>query len=147
MASSLRFLLFSASLFPLLATAGDNLSWRCWYDQQVHVTCLIDSAPDTGAGPTAPALPADLPAIVRGLRQDPGAFKNRIVHIPLHAQPYDMAFTGQLAQAVMCGSRPGCTVNFTPFLPPAEEVVALLNKHWREPSGQETASLAAADED
>lgn len=120
---------FAALCIAPFAAAADNLHWRCWYDQQVHITCLVDEVPDTARAGAEVPLPANIPGIVKLLRKDPGAFRNRIVHVPLHTQPYDMEFTATLARATVCGSRSDCTVNFTSQLPPAEEVIALLNKH------------------
>lgn len=110
------------------AAAGENLHWRCWYDQQIHLTCLIDTLPADKAV-ALPSLPSNLPPIVKSMRHDPGSLRNRFVHIPLHTQPEDMEFTALLAKATVCGSRRDCTVKFTDKLPPAEEIIALLNKH------------------
>jgi len=107
--------------------AAQTLHWRCWYDQRVHVTCLVDTIPDAGNLP-AQLLPSNLPDIVKVLRSDPGTFRHRFVHIPLYTQPNDMAFTALLARMSVCGSRPDCTVNYSHTPPPISEIAALLGK-------------------
>jgi len=122
-------LLAVLAFLPLSALAGDTLQWRCWYNQQVHITCLIDEVPETAPVMGALNLPDNLPPIVARLRRDPASFRNQAVHIPLHTQPYDMAFTALLARSAVCGSRPDCAVNFTTRSPSTEELTALLTKH------------------
>lgn len=101
------------------------LQWRCWYDQQIHIDCLLETAPEAASLPAAD-LPANLPAIVKALRQDPEAFRHYFVHVPLLSQPVDVEFTAQLARASMCGSRRDCLVNYSHRPPPAREIAALL---------------------
>jgi len=135
----MRFRLFFfailASLANLATGAEDssgNLHWRCWYDQQTHITCLLDTLPQAG-NPSEQAFPANLPPIVKAMRANPGSLRSKIIHIPLHTQPYDMEFTAILAKSAVCGSRRDCSVNFTDRLPPAGEIIALLNKHLPDP--------------
>lgn len=129
-----------------LAAAEDtgNLHWRCWYDQQVHVTCVIDTVSEADSA-TQLSLPANLPSLVRTMRTDPQALRGRIIHIPLLSYADDMEFTATLAKSTVCGSRRDCTVHFTASLPPAEEVVALLNKHL--PNRAPATALAMAGDD
>ena len=129
MISGLRLLLAVFCVFPLVAAAADTLHWRCWHDQEVHITCIVDSVPDHDGPAAELGLPSNLPPIITTLRQNPGALRNRVLHIPLHTVPYDMEFTALLAKATVCGTRPECTVNFTAAPAPAEEIVALLNKN------------------
>lgn len=125
----LFFFVILASLANLAAAEGNgNLHWRCWYDQQVHITCVIDTVSEADSA-TQLFLPNNLPALVRTMRTAPQALRGSIIHIPLLGYADDMDFTAALAQATVCGSRRDCTVHFTASLPPAEEVVALLNKH------------------
>jgi hypothetical protein len=126
------------------ADGSDKLHWRCWYDQQTHITCLVDTVP-LADGTSAQGLPANLPHVVRVMRTRPGALRNRIIHIPLHTEPYDMEFTAILAKATVCGSRRDCSVNFTDKLPPAGEIVALLNKNL--PHRDAAMALAMLDTD
>lgn len=143
----MRFRLFLFATLAFLstaATASDTLHWRCWYDQQTHITCLVDTFPQ-GNGAALPALPENLPAIVKTMRTDPGALRRKIVHIPLHSAPMDMEFTAILAKSAVCGSRRDCSVNFTDKLPPAGEIIALLNKHL--PDLDSSTTLAMLDSD
>jgi hypothetical protein len=111
------------------SASPDLLVWRCWYDQQVHITCLIDSLPSAGTR-TAAGLPSNLPAVVRQLRNHPEAFRNQFVHIPLHTQAEDMGSTGRLAQAAVCGSLPDCRVDFSPAPPSLLEIDELLHRDF-----------------
>lgn len=124
--------------------ASGNLHWRCWYDQQVHITCLVDTLPAAG-NPSSEALPANLPNIVRTMRTNPASLRSKIVHIPLLSEPMDMEFTAILAKSTVCGSRRDCSVNFSSRLPPAEEVIALLGKHL--PDRDPGTALAMLDSD
>lgn len=147
-----RLLLAVLCAAPLAAAAADNLHWRCWYDQQVHITCIVDSVPESGVPAAGLILPANLPPVIRTLRQNPDAFRNRVLHIPLHTAPYDdVEFTALLAKATVCGTRRDCTVNFTATPAPAAEIVALLNKNLpylqRDRQGMPPTELALLDDD
>lgn len=138
-------LFFSAILASLaVSAAADDLHWRCWYDQQTHVTCLVDTLPQAG-DPPEQAFPANLPPLVKVMRTRPAALRGKIIHIPLHTEPYDMDFTAQLAKSTVCGSRRDCSVAFSDHLPPAEEIVALLNRFL--PEDDPATGLAMLDAD
>lgn len=111
------------------AFPSEMLVWRCWYDQQIHITCLIDSLPSSGGG-MAIDPSSRLPAAVQKLRTHPEEFVHQFVHIPLHTQPYDPGLTVALAQAVVCGPRPDCRVNFSLGLPSPLEMEELLNRDF-----------------
>lgn len=151
MTSVLRLLLTVFCAFPWAAAAADTLHWRCWHDQQVHITCIVDDVPDDDGLAAKLSLPSNLPPIITTLRQNPGALRNRVLHIPLHTVPYDMEFTALLAKATVCGTRAGCTVNFTATAAPAGEIVALLNKNLPnlrpDRSGVIPTQLALLDDD
>lgn len=143
----LRYFVAALCFVPLAPSAGESLRWRCWYDQQIHIVCLVDTLP-VGNQPISEAvLPSNLPAIVKQLRRDPGAFRNRVLQVPLHTVPYDMEFTAVLAKAAMCGSRRDCTVNFTASVPPAAEIAALVNQHLPGPSAENSTAPAFLGED
>lgn len=125
-----------------LAVADDTTStliWRCWYDQQTHISCLLDTLSQTG-NPPAEDFPSYLPPIVMTMRTDPGSLRGEFIHIPLQTEPYDMEFTAILAKSMVCGSRLDCSVNFTDYLPSAEEITALINKDL--PASDPTSTLA-----
>lgn len=144
MFSWLRFFIALVVVLPVSAFADDSLNWRCWYDQQVHITCLIDNVPTDNAGAAQLALPENLPAIVKQMRNDPAAFRNRVVQIPLHSEPLDMEFTALLAKSAVCGSRRDCTVHFTATPATTTEIVALLRKHQPATQPRDTTLLAMA---
>lgn len=147
MISCRRLFVALVALIPLAAFADGGLQWRCWYDQQVHIACLIENLPNDQGPAALPALPQNLPAIVKQMRQDPGAFRNRFIQIPLHSEPYDMEFTAVLAKATVCGSRRDCSVNFTQTQPPASVIAALLDKEFPGHGGNGAAVLAMAEYD
>lgn len=155
------FFVLCAMLTIALANAADTgslnsthetLRWRCWYDQSVHISCLIEEqikvTPQDTANHAAYTPVKDLPPVVRALRTNPGAFRQLIVSIPLHTPPLDMEFTAQLARAGVCGGRPGCTVRFSPKAPAAAEIAAILDRQMDETtrSGIQLASLDLDDD-
>lgn len=142
-----RLFLALLALLPLSVFADETLNWRCWYDQQLHIECLMENLPEAGTVTAAKNLPDNLPAIVRQLRNNPELFRRTFVEIPLHSEPFDMEFTALLAKASMCGSRRDCTVNFTSTKPPATEIAALLNKEFSADRSAAPTALALADLD
>ncbi len=100
---------------PGIALAGESTRWNCFYapGEGEFIACQLVSTPVEG--PAARPLPAGherLPRLVRDIRDDPQALDAKTVVIPLHNAPIDMAMTGRLARAVMCGTRPDCEVAF-----------------------------------
>lgn len=110
-----------------LADGGDTLVWRCWYDQEVHIVCLIQHLPPAASTPPENAAAA-LPGFVRMLRTNPAALNHRPVYIPLLTKSYDAAFAEALAKASICGTRPDCAVSYSQTLPGDEEIAALLGR-------------------
>lgn len=147
MLSGLRFFFAVSCFVPFAPSAAENLHWRCWYDQQIHITCLIDTVLDGNQPISGPELPSNLPAIVKQLRRDPGAFRNRVLQVPLHTVPYDMEFTAVLAKAAVCGSRRDCTVNFTASVPRAAEIAALIDKQAPVPSAENSMTVTFLEAD
>ena len=99
--------------------------WACRYDpDHLTVRCLLAEDAAAGVVRSPPsAIEHRLPPIVRAIREQPGRFAGRAVHIPLWNVPYEMAFARQLAESVMCGARDDCHVDFDPgeltgFTPP-----------------------------
>lgn len=127
-----------AALLLLLAglPAQGETVWHCWYDQATHVVCALAAAdPQRGltsaewrtATETAPIQAGRaLPPVVQWLRQRPGAFRGRIMHIPLHAEPIDHRLVGELAQAVMCGALRDCRAVYAEGLGAADSSERLM---------------------
>lgn len=139
LAAVLAFLSAAAGATEVMDQASGKLHWRCWYDQEVHISCLVDVLPEAGIGAQLP-LPANLPPLVREMWTDPASLLGKVVHIPLLGRPEDMGFTAALSKASVCGSRPDCTVNFTSTFPPVDEMLVLLNRHF--PDQYEAIKLA-----
>jgi hypothetical protein len=121
-------------LFPLLAahvaaedgtSERDGVKWRCWYDQDVHIICLIDNISDVQMMEN---LPTPIPSIAQEMRRDYGPGRKFFVHIPLHTHPGDVGFTAELARTTMCGSRADCTVDFSMEPPSDDEVDAMFGQ-------------------
>lgn len=132
MAARLGFIaLFVLSLLAAQAIAeGSSASrgkvkWRCWYDQDVHITCLIDSISDAGA---IAELPVPIPEIAEEMRRDYGPGQKFFVHIPLHTQPGDAEFTALLARNTVCGSHSACSVDFSMKPPSDDDIDAMLGQ-------------------
>lgn len=121
------------------AADRQNLHWRCWYDQQVHIHCLLDSDPaPTAAGKTT----AQLPRIVQELRSKPSSFKAVLIRIPMYTDPYDVHFPRLLAEATMCGGRADCSVQYTQQVPEHGEIAQILLRHldWPQPAAMQLAA-------
>ncbi|MBD5801471.1 hypothetical protein AZOA_08860 [Azoarcus sp. Aa7] len=105
------------------AATGIETVWTCWYDGSASVLCSLLTAPppmdETSAEsavpwlvPTSERIRRPLPAIVHVISQDPAQFASRTVRIPLHNYAHNMDAVEQLADAVMCGGRDDCRVQF-----------------------------------
>lgn len=81
--------------------AGANV-WHCWYDGGFAVRCRLGEAATSPAS-DKPASNARLPELVHKVWHDAAELAGSVVAIPLHTLPFDMAMTGRLANAVMCG--------------------------------------------
>ena len=114
MARRLALALVLSSL-PALAAAAGPTRWFCAYapSEGEAVLCQLVETPAEGVTPMPlPASHARLPRIVSDIRNAPSLLDDRLVVIPLHSPPIDMASAGRLARNVMCGDRPDCAVEF-----------------------------------
>lgn len=109
--------------------------WHCRYDGDKAINCTLKPSPAAIArgqplttepvnrGGTAPAdaKAGRLPAVVQTIRDNSVALAGKQVRIPLHTELTDIAFARQLTQAVMCGARASCSVEFeSTLLDPAK---------------------------
>ncbi|MBI2276084.1 MAG: hypothetical protein HYU74_01890 [Dechloromonas sp.] len=97
----------------------DGPRWACWYaPAQLSVQCLLIHAPsqdrEQRAAEVASRIDRRLPTLVRTIWGSPEQLAGTHISIPLLSTPYEMAFVGQLAKSVMCGSRKDCSINFDP---------------------------------
>lgn len=74
--------------------ADSQVRWLCWYDGESGILCQADRNPQGGMAMTNPYALGDT------------------ISIPLFTPAEDMDRVRELAQAVMCGARPGCSVAF-----------------------------------
>ena len=91
--------------------------WHCWYDGGDSILCRLGEFEREAARGYAalPPPPVDsrLPDLVRKVWHQAHHLAGKIITIPLHTIPFDMALTGELAQAVMCrGASQACGVIF-----------------------------------
>lgn len=109
------------------AATGIETVWACWYDGSASVLCRLLTAPspieeaiDEATAesavpwlvPTSERVRRPLPALVHVISQDPAQLASRTVRIPLHNYAQNMEAVEQLADAVMCGGRSDCRVQF-----------------------------------
>lgn len=95
----------------------DGPRWACWYaPAQLSVQCLLIHAPtrdlEQRAAEVAGRIDRRLPTLVRMIWGSPEQLAGTHISIPLMTTPYEMAFVGQLAKSVMCGSRKDCSIHF-----------------------------------
>lgn len=83
--------------------------WHCHYDGGVRVLCRLASG---GQDVEQVAVSARLPEAVHQILNRPAELEGSLVSIPLLGVPFDMAMTGKLADAVMCGAKAACGIIF-----------------------------------
>lgn len=112
-------LLLSAAWGNVIAQTS-NTVWRCWYEGRGGIACVVEEV-RSGPAPTSnTALSPYAPEILRVLREDPGSMRGRIINIPIHTVPYDMANVARLAQLTVCGNRSDCLMVFAADRPTPE---------------------------
>lgn len=92
-------------------TTGLDTLWYCAYAGNALLRCQLGEAGARAAAPAAPANQA-LPVAARQIIEAPETLAGRVIEIPLLAPPFEFRLVGQLAESVMCGSRPGCGIIF-----------------------------------
>lgn len=99
------------------ATAGTP-HWACWYAaEDLMVRCVLVTPQEALAG-LVPVVAGErrgrrpLPPIAQVIWDEPARLATKIVAIPLLGPPIEMSFVRELAEAVMCGPRRGCSVSF-----------------------------------
>ncbi|EHR72995.1 hypothetical protein BurJ1DRAFT_4196 [Burkholderiales bacterium JOSHI_001] len=110
--------LFLLSLAPWSAQA-QTTEWSCWYSLDQHVSCQLLQAPvatDLSDAEAVVVRMANAPSApgftVAVLRERPYALRSLLMRIPLWTEPVDRNALGELAQAVMCGTRLDCTASY-----------------------------------
>ncbi len=105
------------------ATDGTAISapattvWTCWHNGKTRILCRLSRAPEWGtaeAAELAAPYPGQmvLPLAVREIREQPMRLYGRTLVIPMFSTPELAANSEMLADAVMCGARPACRVDF-----------------------------------
>lgn len=121
--------------------------WHCWYDGITSILCRMGESINEVAisHSSQPETPADsrLAGIVKPLWNQAAELAEELIAIPLHAPPIDMAFTGELAESVMCGgTKTPCGVIFASN---ATVLANLVNKRNVQLATRQSVRLALKD--
>lgn len=107
------------------AAAARETRWVCWHDSAKSISCILSglrnadlagmvNVPAEGMvrAPDHAARSKPLPPLVRAILHDPGSLTGRRISIPMFSEPEEQAFMIELAEAVMCGIKAECSVQF-----------------------------------
>lgn len=122
-------LLAATSLGAAAAVASDiDTVWVCRYNGSMSIFCSLIAAPAPTTAPDSPPATSSttdifptrgpLPPLVGTIAAEPGLLVGQLVRIPLHSPPENLSDAALLADAVMCGGRLHCLVNFDSGLTP-----------------------------
>ncbi|BAL22399.1 hypothetical protein AZKH_0047 [Azoarcus sp. KH32C] len=103
-----------------------HTTWVCWHDTATtSLSCQLSQddgpvaevpgeVPDAGEAErsAAPSKGRPLPRVARQILEHPEQFQGRRISIPMYSDPGEREFMIQLAEAVMCGVRQACSVEF-----------------------------------
>lgn len=94
-----------------------TLRWQCGFYSDYQIRCVADEAPDPARDEVVAdgyQAPGWLPTrTLKELRNNPSSALGKVYSIPVYTEPYEMEFAAQLADSVMCGSRPRCQATFS----------------------------------
>lgn len=104
----------------LTATAVAETTWNCWHARNTKILCRLADAPEViedaaaieVAAPTARLQRTRLPKIAKTILEQAAKLRERTISIPMYSHPESMANAEELADAVMCGARKSCRVQF-----------------------------------
>ncbi len=107
----------AAEVYVSRALPDVGTVWHCWYDGITSILCRMGESINEVAISNSgqPETPADsrLAGIVKPIWNQAAELAEELIAIQLHAPPIDMAFTGELAESVMCGgTKTPCGVIF-----------------------------------
>lgn len=124
-------LVLTCSIPPALAevaaapttTATAETTWNCWHARNTKILCRLAYAPevieysaddDVAVAATQAKLPlrARLPLLAETILKQAAKLRERTISIPMYSHPESMADAEELADAVMCGGRNSCRVQF-----------------------------------
>lgn len=112
-------LVFSGTCLAAAAApvSEDGPRWACWYNPEaLAIRCLLAQAPQAGAverdAAAEEAYDPRMSELVRTIWGNPERLSGRQISIPLWTPPTEMERVQILAESVMCGTRPACTVSF-----------------------------------
>lgn len=93
--------------------AATDTVWKCWYNQDTRIQCVLLTATASAAANPRYAENAMLPAAVKQLWTSAATLAGKKVYIPLHTEPDDWERVRLLAESVMCGANRACVVDFS----------------------------------
>jgi hypothetical protein len=102
------------TLAPAAAAPGSTTTWwRCWYNGDTRVQCVLKEAADPAVAPS-PYADVNLPGVVKTLWAQPAQLADKRVFVPLFNEPEDWDRVRLLTEAVVCGrQRADCAVEFS----------------------------------
>lgn len=86
--------------------------WYCAYGGAASIFCRLGDAGSSEAQRFTQTVSARLPQAVHEILNTPAALADDVVRIPLLTVPQELDLVGELAEAVMCGTKPMCSVIF-----------------------------------
>ena len=90
-----------------------NTVWFCAYNgRSLNVECQLGQLADAPIVAATESLDVRVPLLARRILMTPEQLAGRTIRIPLYAPPFEMALVGQLAEGVMCGAKPNCSIIF-----------------------------------
>lgn len=121
--------------------AAEDATWICWHGDPKAVFCQL-SGTGTGAdegnpgvalktaAPASAGAEAALPPPARAILHEPDRLKGHRIAVPMLTEPESRAFMIELVEAVMCGAKRNCAVQFLEMGAP----LALLLDEFNDPA-------------
>ena len=125
--------------------AVGNIVWYCAYSgKMLTIDCEIGRFPEQGVKPHQSTIDHKLPQTALRILRDPQSFAGRVVSIPLYAPPFEFSYAGLLAEGVMCGARPDCSIIFARN---TRQLAALVNEFEGQGLLSDNGGVALAGKD
>jgi hypothetical protein len=95
-------------------TPGVTTFWRCWYNGDLRVACVLRDAGNMAvdAALVEKYRGASLPGVIKATWTEPAQLDGLTVMIPLFTDPEEWPRVELLSQSVVCGAKANCMVAF-----------------------------------
>lgn len=108
---------------PDAVASASETTWNCWHARGTNILCRLADAPEVieeavthqvhePARQTTLPQRGRLPKIAETILKQAAKLRERTISIPMFSHPESMANAEELADAVMCGARKSCRVQF-----------------------------------